>query len=140
MERASFEDVWEKITKSPLLTSFGDICGIGGTCTGSTISDLVFTKDAFKKYWDNRFKTHLADAYYSRGVLLFNEKRTEEAIDHYKIAIKIKPGNAKAHYNLGVLLFNAKRTEEAIGHYKTAIKIKPDYAIAQRNLKEALLR
>ena len=54
--RASFKDVWGKITKPSLVTVSGDICGIGGTCTGSTISDVVFTKDAFShyKHWDSK--------------------------------------------------------------------------------------
>ena len=63
------------------------------------------------------------------------EGMTEEAIDHYKMAIKLKPDFADAHYNLGNTLLNKGRTSEAISHYKMAIKIKPDFALAHYNLE-----
>jgi len=74
------------------------------------------------------------------GIALFAKQKNEEAISHYKMAIKIKPDFADAHNNLGFALFSIKKTEEAISHYKMAIKIKPDYAEAQKNLEMALLR
>jgi len=138
IKRASFEDVWGKITKPSLVTASGDICGIGGTCTGSTISDVVFTKDAFKKHWDSRRKADHAEADYIRGNALRMEGRNSEAISHYKMAIKLNPDYAEAHYNLGNALRREGKNSEAISHYKMAIKIKPDYAEAYNNLGNAL--
>ena len=68
------------------------------------------------------------------------ERKTEEAISHYKKAIKLKPGSAISHYNLGNALLVERKTEEGIFHYRMAIKLKPDFADARHNLKIALRR
>jgi len=65
---------------------------------------------------------------------------TEEAIDYYKEAIRIRPDYAKAHNNLRNALFQKGEMKEAIDHYKEALKLKPDLVAAQKNLKKALLR
>ena len=74
------------------------------------------------------------------GIALVAEGKNEEAISHYKMAIKLKPDYADAYNNLGAVLFNAKMTEEAIDYFKEAIRIRPGFAAAQKNLETALLR
>ena len=73
------------------------------------------------------------------GLALFSKQKIEEAISHYKMAIKINPYYADAHYNLGNAFLGTRRTKEAISHYKTAIKINPYIADAHYNLGNALL-
>jgi len=63
---------------------------------------------------------------------------TEEAIDYFKEAIRIRPNYADAYNNLGAALFHAKMTEEAIDNFKEAIRIRPGFAAAQKNLETAL--
>jgi len=72
------------------------------------------------------------------GRVLFAKQKNEEAISHFKMAIKLKPDYANAHYNLGSALFAKQKNEEAISHYKMAIKLKPDYADAYNNLGAVL--
>jgi len=67
-----------------------------------------------------------------------DEQKNEEAIYHYKMAIKLNPTLAIIHYNLGIALVAKQKIEEAISHYKMAIKIKPDNALAHNNLGIAL--
>jgi len=74
------------------------------------------------------------------GIALFAKQKNEEAISHYKMAIKIKPDYAEAYNNLGAVLFNAKMTEEAIDYFKEAIRIRPGFAAAQKNLETVLLQ
>ena len=83
---------------------------------------------------------NFASIHYNLGIALVAEGKNEEAISHYKMAIKIKPDYAEVHYNLGNTLLNKGRTSEAISHYKIAIKIKPDFAEAYSNLGTALFR
>lgn len=73
------------------------------------------------------------------GAALFTERKTEEAISHYKAAIKLQPDYADAHYNLGIALMAEQKTDKAISHYKMAIKIKPGYVDAHYNLAIALM-
>ncbi len=72
------------------------------------------------------------------GHALITERKTEEAIAHYKMAIELDPYDATQHFNLAHALVSERRREEAISHYKLAIKLKPDYAEACFNLGQAL--
>jgi len=73
------------------------------------------------------------------GIALVAEGKNEEAISHYKMAIKLNPDYALAHNNLGSALVTEGKNEEAISHYKMAIKFHPDYAEAYYNLGIALV-
>jgi len=78
-------------------------------------------------------------AHYNLGIALSAERKNEEAISHYKMAIKIKPGYAEAYTNLGAVLFAEGKIEEAISHYKMTIKLKPNLTKAYYNLGIALV-
>jgi len=82
---------------------------------------------------DNKYSIY-TPAHNNLGNALFAKGKTEEAISHYKTAIKIKPDNAKAYSNLGIALVAERKIEEAISYYKMAIKLKPDFAKAYSNL------
>jgi len=83
---------------------------------------------------------NLALIHNNLGIALFADGKNEEAISHFKMAIKLKPNHTNAHYNLGNALFSMNETEEAISHYKMAIKLKPNYTNAHYNLGYALLQ
>jgi tetratricopeptide (TPR) repeat protein len=117
--RSSFEDVWGEITQSSYFPS-------------------KTQKVTFKKHWDNRLKADNAETNFIRGTELQGNGKNSEAIDHYKMAIKIKPDYALAHNNLGIALVAEGKIEEAISHFKMAIKIKPNFAEAYSNLGSAL--
>src|SRR5207248_4265903 len=58
--------------------------------------------------------------------------RAEEAIAHYKEAIKTKP-EARTHFNLGNTLMRMNRFDEAIAHFAEAVRLDPKMAEAQNN-------
>jgi len=80
----------------------------------------------------------LPQAHYNLGKALSAERKIEEAIYHYKMAIKLNPDHVGAYSNLGGALFHAKMTEEAIDYFKEAIRIRPGLASAHNNLKVAI--
>ena len=47
-----------------------------------------------------------AEAYRNLGAVLFNAKMTEEAIDYFKEAIRIRPGFTAAQKNLDTALWS----------------------------------
>ena len=51
-----------------------------------------------------KIKPDYANAYNNLGAVLFNEKMTEEAIDYFKEAIRIRPGFTAAQKNLETVL------------------------------------
>jgi protein O-mannosyl-transferase len=98
-------------------------------------SITVFTHAV--KVTDKKYP-NFAIAHNNLGSALFNNhstpKNVEEAISHYKKAIKLKPDYPEAHSNLGAVAFYQNRFDEAISHYKKAIKLNPDYAEAYNSL------
>jgi len=101
-------------------------------------SSITVFKHAIK-VTDKKYPTFAA-VHNNLGIALVAEGKNEEAISHYKMAIKLNPDYAQAYNNLGAALFNAKMTEEAIDYFKEAIRIRPGFAAAQKNLETVLLR
>jgi len=83
---------------------------------------------------------NLAIVHNNLGIALFAEQKNEEAIFHYKMAIKLKPTYTKPYYNLGIILFADGKNEEAISQYKMAIKLYPNYTNAHYNLGIVLVQ
>ena len=67
-------------------------------------------------------------AHNNLGLLLENQGRIEEAMEHYHKAIQINPNFSEALNNLGVALAAKGRFDEAIENYHKAIQINPNSA------------
>jgi protein O-mannosyl-transferase len=78
-------------------------------------------------------------AQYNLANVFIAEQKIEEAIVHYREAIRIKPDFALAPFNLGNALLAQKNAQEAIIQYQTSIRIKPEFVDAYNNLGVALL-
>jgi tetratricopeptide (TPR) repeat protein len=73
-------------------------------------------------------------AHYNLGIVLSEKGEADQAIDHYKRAVDLRPDYAEAHYNLGRLLVEKGQVDDAIAHYERAAAINPTDAEAQNNL------
>ena len=73
-------------------------------------------------------------AHYNFGIVLSEQGEADQAIDHYRRAVDLRPDYAEAHYNLGRLLVKEGRLDDAIAHYERAAAINPADAEAQNNL------
>jgi tetratricopeptide (TPR) repeat protein len=71
------------------------------------------------------------------GSLYWKSGRLDEAIVHYRQAVKIEP-RANAYVNLAAVLKERGRLDEAISCCKTALEIDPRNALAYNNLGAAL--
>jgi protein O-mannosyl-transferase len=85
-----------------------------------------------------KFPHRIDVAYNNLGVVLRAQGRFDEAISHYREAIRLRGDNAEAHYNLGLVLADQGRLDEAISRYREAIRLKHDYVEAHNNLGSAL--
>jgi len=74
------------------------------------------------------------------GTDLMLSGRLQEAMGHYKQALRINPDSAMAHNDLGAALMREGRLQEAISHYEQALRLRPDYPEVHENLGNALLR
>jgi len=73
-------------------------------------------------------------AHYNLGIVLREQGDADQAIEHYRQAVALRPDYAEAHYNLGRLLVEKGQLNDAIGHYERAAAINPADAAAQNNL------
>jgi hypothetical protein len=80
-----------------------------------------------------------AKAHTNLGNALHDKGEVDEAIQHYRQAIRLDPKFAGAHNNLGAALKAQGRVGEAIQHYRTAILLDPKSAHAHGALGQALL-
>jgi len=73
-------------------------------------------------------------AAFQRGAELFQEKKTDEALQEFQKAIDLKPDFAEAYINKGILLFQIMKDEEAEKAILKALEFKPEEAKAQEVL------
>jgi Flp pilus assembly protein TadD len=77
-------------------------------------------------------------AHNNLGVLLRNQGRIEEAMEHCQKAFQLNPNYAESPDSLGTALAAQGRFDEAIEYYRKAIQINPNYADALNSLGIAL--
>ena len=73
------------------------------------------------------------------GLIAFDTRHTERAINLIGKAIALKPDLAEAYSDRGMALRKLKRFEDALANYDRAIALKPDFAMAHNNRGNALL-
>jgi tetratricopeptide (TPR) repeat protein len=77
-------------------------------------------------------------AHNNLGVLLMRRGATQEAIEEYGEALRLKPDLVEAHLNLANILTGEGRVETAMTHYREAIRLDPESAEAHFDLGRAL--
>jgi tetratricopeptide (TPR) repeat protein len=91
----------------------------------------------FHEQWA-RTRPGSANAHNGLGVALARRGRTEEAIEHYREAIRLRADHPHAHGNLGLALVDAGAPDDALERFRRAIDLRPDYAEAHYNLANLL--
>ncbi|MHC4460106.1 MAG: DUF6056 family protein [Planctomycetota bacterium] len=93
---------------------------------------LTFWKDCVSKSPEKpRPHTHLGNALREQG-------KDDEAVSHYRLALRFDSHYAEARTNLGNVLQSQGELDEAIRYHRQAIQDKPNYAVAHNNLGNAL--
>src|SRR5207247_8741598 len=78
-------------------------------------------------------------AHNNLGLLLQGEGRLEEAAEHYREAMRIRPAYREALYNLGNVLATEGRLAEAEAQYERALALDDGFAAAHNNLGNVLV-
>jgi len=78
-------------------------------------------------------------AEYSLGALMQQRGNVEEAVGHYRAALKSRPDNATVHNALGGALLASSQPQEAFEEFQRALQLQPDYSNAHYNLARLLM-
>ena len=73
-------------------------------------------------------------AHFNLATELMKQNRYDDAIEHYRETVRIRPVYPHAQCNLAFVLNRQGQTQEAIAHYYQAIKYDPDDRYAIGNL------
>jgi hypothetical protein len=79
-------------------------------------------------------------AHYNYGCFLAGQGRLDEAVAHYREAVRIMPTYLQAQFNLGMTLGKLGRYDEAVRPLQEVLKIIPNSAEARSSLGLALAR
>jgi len=96
--------------------------------------------DDFAKYVDRGTRPNLRFEQYYRGTIALSKGRNDEAIEHFRQALRHQPPTW--HHDdfedcLGRAFVNLGRYDEAIAEFQRILKINPNYPLAAFHLAEA---
>lgn len=79
--------------------------------------------------WSDVIEKHpkCGRAFLMRGVLLYDENKDAEALDHFNKAVQYRSTMAFCYYNRGLVLNRLKRYDESIPDFDVAVAKKADY-------------
>lgn len=77
-------------------------------------------------------------AHNNLGIALAERGQVDEASEHFRRALEIKPDHAEAHNNLSLALQRQGKLDEAIAHAQTALRVNPNYAECHFHLGNTL--
>jgi serine/threonine-protein kinase len=81
-----------------------------------------------------------AEEHFRRGNELIQAGELEKAVDEYKRALEMEPGNVDALTNLGVVYYNLGQLDDAVEQYSKALEVAPDDADIHSNLAAAYVQ
>jgi tetratricopeptide (TPR) repeat protein len=94
--------------------------------------DVTFWEDCVKK------SPHQYRQQYNLGVVLAMRHNDDDAIRHYRTALRIKPNYPEAYYNLGNALARKGDAEAAIYNYRKALQFNPSFSKAYYNIARVM--
>jgi tetratricopeptide (TPR) repeat protein len=74
------------------------------------------------------------EAHYNLAAMLQARGEFPQSIEHYRLALALRPGDATVENALGSAFFAARDLPQAIAHLSVAAKTRPDYFDSQYNL------
>jgi protein O-mannosyl-transferase len=79
-------------------------------------------------------------AHNNLGVVLDLAHRPQEAIGHYREALRLQPDYVLAHHNLALVLAQTSQIEEAFQQFQETLRLRPDYPETHYNFGLVLLK
>lgn len=84
--------------------------------------------------------THLEQAHYNLGCVLFQQSKFQEAEAHFGQALQLDDNDVEAHAGLGRALAAQKKFAEAEAEYSNALRLRPDDAALSKELNVVIIK
>ncbi|MCM8830993.1 MAG: tetratricopeptide repeat protein [Candidatus Omnitrophica bacterium] len=89
------------------------------------LNELVTENFLADKTFIEKDKFNEIQSYINNGIIYFNNKEYQKAIDEFKKALEINPNYYEAYLNLGYVETALKHYNKAIDYFKEVIKLSP---------------
>lgn len=114
---------------------------LAGAFAAGTVSRNAAWRDDYTIFTDTVEKSPDSDVVHNLlGNALLERGRIDEAVEHYRAAAAINPGNPKVYANLGVVALRRGALDEAVRQFERAVTIAPGLIEARNNLGYAYAR
>jgi tetratricopeptide (TPR) repeat protein len=108
-------------------------------CTATTHAQVAHWRDAWTLWTHTLAVTRDNEPAQSAiGAILGAQGRNEEAVAHFREALRIAPDSPRAHRGIGLALTNLGQLDEAVEHLSLAVDLEPNSADGHDNLGVAL--
>ncbi len=109
---------------------------------GMTLKEIPVWKDT-ESLWSRQIELHpgrIPLAYLNRGVVRYERKDYENAVNDYNMAIRLDPKHAKAYSNRGSVYEASGRYKLAVRDFTKAIELSPELAGVYSNRGNIFLK
>ena len=115
---------WARRGITPVAVTAGALVLLG--CLGALTYRQAGTYKDVETLWRDVFQCNPDSwmPHHDLGNWLANRGRTQEAVEQYKVAVRLKPDDFQASNDLGVTLSRLGRPQEAIVNFERALAIK----------------
>lgn len=112
------------------------------------IAVLGITAKVQASYWRNSIQLfqHAVEvtrdnflAHRNLGLALSYHGKLDEALGHFKKALRIRPTSARCYNDIGTYFMIKGRYDESIGYFKNALQLRPNFPKAHNNLGLVLM-
>ena len=106
----------------------------------STAAQTRNWKDS-EALWTSTLRANpdVALAHNNLGYIRESQQKFDEAFEHYRRAVEIRPRYVEGHINLGNIYMRRKEIDKAMEHYATAIDIRSDFELSYVRMADALM-
>ena len=120
------------------------LCGVGTALLLAMVMGCAWRQTCFwsdsETLWTHALActSENSAAENSLGLALAKRGHLDQAMEHYREALRFRPDYMEAHANLSAALAARGRRDEAFAHCQKALEIKPHSAMAHHNMAAAL--
>lgn len=97
-----------------------------------------YLEAAYQQNPSDRYTAHfLEEVYWKYGLTYGRQGLVDDAVEAYRMAAQVEPGDPESHFYLAVALANVGQRQEAMREARTALELEPEH-LGAKNLLDRL--